>query len=145
MILGFTGTRHGMTPEQRLAVREFVTKLRPNRVVHGDCIGADYDFDNICAELKIPRGIRPSTIAHTRAHCEERGAEALAEPIAPLARDRLIVEDSTQMLGVPKLARQERRSGTWATLRYAVGKRPTHIIPPDGSVKEWAFVGDDYW
>ncbi len=50
-ILGFTGTRSGMTPEQKSAVRLHTQNLKTVHRdlvgLHGDCVGSDYDFDKI--------------------------------------------------------------------------------------------------
>ena len=43
-VLGFTGTRNGMTAQQKNTVTEIVKMKNPIFVVHGDCEGADTDF-----------------------------------------------------------------------------------------------------
>lgn len=54
MVIGFTGTRHGMTNAQRDTVLKLLSeKLTPSSAVHGDCVGADADFDAICTSLDI--------------------------------------------------------------------------------------------
>lgn len=54
MIVGFTGTREGMSPEQKRVTREIISQLITTSVhtaVHGDCIGADTDFHHIIREI----------------------------------------------------------------------------------------------
>src|SRR5262245_38799399 len=49
--IGFTGTRHGMTPSQRLAVTAVVHEVAHDSgfvAHHGDCVGADAEFHDLC-------------------------------------------------------------------------------------------------
>jgi hypothetical protein len=55
MKVGFTGTRKGMTPQQRVAFAELVITLRPTQAHHGDCVGADAEFHHGCKALVNPR------------------------------------------------------------------------------------------
>jgi len=128
-IIGFTGTQTGMTLSQKAFVKAYFNSVI-NRLltqypsyqilaVHGDCVGADKDFDDIARQLNVPRHIFPCNIEAKRAHCERLGAIQVHAPIAPLDRNHLIVDYSTAMLATPKTNREELRSGTWATVRYA--------------------------
>lgn len=127
MHIGLTGTRRGMTPRQLAAVTylvrcwgTFPPDTRPI-VHHGDCVGADEQFDKICHIERVGRILHPSTAA-TRCHSEKlrpEGVLEVLEPDAPLARDRVIVERIGLLLAAPKLRKEELRSGTWATVRYA--------------------------
>ncbi len=139
MIVGFTGTRNGMTTEQLETVEFYLKKLKPDSVVHGDCLGADYDFDELSAELGIERGIRPCTFENMRMHCETRGAKILAEPKRPMARNRDIVADADYLLACPpNKERIKSGSGTWATIGFGEKARiDVIVIYPDGSVG-WA-------
>lgn len=53
MILGFTGTRQGMTDYQQAQVRRFLVAYQCTILHHGDCIGADAQalLDLIDSEL----------------------------------------------------------------------------------------------
>ncbi len=56
MKVGFTGTRKGMTEFQKTEVRRLLTEYMHGRDMeahHGDCIGADTDFHNICIDMCI--------------------------------------------------------------------------------------------
>ena len=55
----------------------------------------------------------------------------------PLSRNKDIVEAANVLIACPKGAKEELRSGTWATVRYMrkLGK-PVVIIYPDGTVKK---------
>jgi len=133
MIVGFTGTRAGMTAQQKRLVRDMLQALEPEHVVHGDCIGADADFHTICQELNIDIHIRPSLL-HTRAYCS--GAKVVHEAGPPLARNRDIVDEANVMLATPKTQNEVLRSGTWAAIRYARGKKPLRVYYPNGVISE---------
>lgn len=140
-IVGFTGTRSGMTMHQKAQVLKLLQFEDPDIVVHGDCVGADADFDAICAELGIPRHIRPCTISEMRANTHKEGhlpAEEIAEPVAPMVRNRAIVADATVMIACPHNTTPIKRgSGTWATIGFAKkAQKWLYIVFPDGAVQE---------
>lgn len=85
MRIGFTGTREGMSPAQVSSVREILERASPESVSHGDCVGADEDFDRISEDLRIPRRIFPSNLKGTRAHCETEGRRS-SRNLRPLFR-----------------------------------------------------------
>jgi len=123
-VVSFTGTQLGMTREQRAFVAEMLAKLKARhgsrlRAVHGDCVGADAMFDEICVEQGIMRGIYPSDMDNKRAHCDRRGAKLLSDPMPPLERNGPIAAAGDLLIAVPKMDQEEARSGTWATVRRA--------------------------
>ena len=144
-IIGFTGSRRGMTASQKKAVKSLLVSAQapiPDSgfsdaplivALHGDCVGADEDFHNICKELEIDRQTRPCTLEKYRAHTD---AVEIAEPAPPLDRNKLIVESSTIMIATPHSFQELKRSGTWSTIRYTkfVGKY-LFIVYPDGTVE----------
>jgi len=137
-ILGFTGTRAGMTYEQSVKVTGLLIKIHPGNAVHGDCTGADKDFDDICKGLGIFREVFPGKdrngLSPSRAFCDAE----IRHPVLPyLVRDRIIVEKAKLgLIACPKGKTEERRSGTWTTVRYARSMlRPIYIIFPDGEFK----------
>lgn len=135
--VGFTGTRNGMTEEQRVRVRLLLRNLDPDFGLHGDCVGADNDFDELCLELGIPRHIRPCTFEKMRANCDRKRnpAEQIAEPAPPMARNRAIVADCTLLVACPPNDRRIKKgAGTWATVGFAEkAKRLHYVVLPDGS------------
>jgi hypothetical protein len=136
-VIGFTGTQGGMTPKQREAVRYWVSLSTQcwHSVVglHGDCIGADAEFNAILASYDLPRFSRPCFIKRKRAFTD---AKPLAEPEEPLARNEKIVFDAEEMIAAPKGFEEERRSGTWATIRRARKQhKPLTIVYPDGNMR----------
>lgn len=135
MILGFTGTRRGMTRDQRESARVWLVSMAPEVVVHGDCVGADAEFDAIARELGIKRIILPSDLYEYRARCGGPGA-IVFRPRAPLARNRTIVDLSDIVVAAPP-GPEERRSGTWSTVRHALHeRRPVTIVYPAGDMEQ---------
>ncbi len=130
MIIGFTGTQVGMNQTQKDLVRAFLNLHQPSSVIHGDCVGADKDFDDICAELGIKRYSCPSNLTAKRAYTE---AIVLGEPAPPLERNLVIVSISNELMACPEGLLEIIRSGTWATIRYAKNmKKTAHIFYSNG-------------
>lgn len=136
-VAGFTGTRQGMTENQRSSFSAIITYLYPDKLVHGDCIGADKQADEILHGKGVLLVSRPSNIPKAQA----RGtfATPIDIPRHPLARNRLIVNDSALVIATPA-GPEVIRSGTWATIRYTIkSNKPVFIIDPHGSVEVRAF------
>lgn len=137
--LGFTGTRQGMTASQGAVVLDYVYNNRPSRVHHGDCKGADADFHNIVRrcdhEIVIVThpGMNSRGQSPSRAYCEAD----VERPVRPyLMRDGIIVAECDLLIATPFGYSEQRRSGTWATIRMAkrLGRRFL-IVYPDGSTQ----------
>lgn len=140
MIIGFTGSRRGMTSVQKKIVRQLLeAELENQRDVigeHGDCIGADADFDEICADLGMVRWCRPCDMESYRAHTSAR---ELAPPTSPKIRNLAIVADASKMIACPRshpaTSILGKASGTWNTIGYAKdARKPLVIIYPDGTL-----------
>lgn len=150
MVIGFTGTQRGMTILQTAMIDTLLDKARlvgPIRaamtnddinVTHGDCRGADDEFDAIAVKHHLHRNLRPCNIEEKRAHCEEKrpSSHSLYNPRPPLVRNRDIVHESHFLIVAPSDLHEILRSGTWATYRYAkkLGK-PRVIVYPNGTMK----------
>ena len=141
MIIGFTGTRDGMTTRQRSAVEFIIKKLtseeNPYRTElfaeHGDCVGADYEFNSVCLKQNIDTKVRPCNLEDMRAYAK---AEQIAEAIKPMKRNQNIVDDATVMLACPPTEKELKRSGTWATIRMTrKAKKLLYIIFPNGKIQ----------
>lgn len=135
MIIGFTGTRNGMTAAQTARVRFLLVARAGPKVtaLHGDCVGADADFHRLASAAGMDIVCRPCTYDALRAHT---GAREVAAPTNPMARNREIARQCDVLIGCPPNDTElERGSGTWATIRYGVkyGKR-VHVVYPDGKV-----------
>jgi hypothetical protein len=147
MILGFTGTRRGMTPAQRAALPSVLAAL-PERVLHGGAEGADEEFHDWIAE-HIQNGFKwmecsiyPSSDVRWRYWLDHGVNEQFRSfdvhmPEAPLTRNRIIAKRCDHLLACPVEADEQLRSGTWATIRAArkLGKLITLILP-DGTARE---------
>ncbi len=139
MRIGFTGTRNGMTPEQlqtlRVAIGRVTCGSLEQVALHGDCIGADAQFHEVCKGCGFTIYIYPGDLLNQRAFCT--GAAHTFDMHDPLTRNKLIVNNSDVMFAAPKGYREEVRSGTWATIRYT-RKSGKHliIIWPDGTITE---------
>jgi hypothetical protein len=100
---------------------------------HGDCIGADVEAHEIARGIGCGHIIsHPSTLAHMRGYMV---ADRAAQPLPPLDRNRVIVSETDLLVAAPADFIEQRRSGTWATVRYARAmQRPALIVFISGSV-----------
>jgi len=131
-VLGFTGSREGLSAEQTSRVRAWVEKLVPGQVHHGDCVGADDAFHRLVHSwnLECAVHVHPPSDEKLRAH---NAGDVVNPPRPFLERDRNIVNQSSFLIACPR-TRETPRSGTWATIRYARKKGvPGVIIYSDGT------------
>jgi hypothetical protein len=142
MIIGFTGTKKGMTDAQWDAIVSILLKLNYNEAHHGDCVGADAEFFLILYGVRNDTGrpciihSHPSTIKATNAHTP---SDIIHDPLPPLERDAIIARKVDLMIATPKGFEEEIRSGTWTTVRRArEAGTPIKIVWPDGSITEEA-------
>lgn len=119
--VGFTGTRKGMSDFQKAALRKAMEAATvdgiENVLHHGDCLGADAEAHDIAVELGWDIIIHPPVSDYMRAYKDD-GAIILS-PLEYLDRDRAIVNASNFIFAAPKSDKEELRSGTWYTVRYA--------------------------
>jgi len=133
--VGFSGTRAGMTPQQRARIRELFAATRGIvEAHHGDCVGSDVGFHDEARKAHVDVVTHPPEDARLRAFC----AGIRSEPALPfLERDKEIVKASTVLWATPKEASEPepaRGQGTWSTVRYARKRGvPVVVIMPDGS------------
>lgn len=131
MIVGFTGTRIGMTEKQKEKVKYFLSFYNATELHHGDCIGADSDAHSIARNLDVPITIHPPLNLTRRMF--NNGYAKILEKFDYATRNENIVEASDVLLACPKSSSEELRSGTWSTVRYAKKQRKEIIvIYPDG-------------
>jgi len=139
VIVGFTGTRHGTALAQHQALVEQLWLLNMTKSAdvwfhHGDCIGADAEAHAVALDLGYSVCGHPPLGGHgLRAY--SKGFRVLCKHAPPLERNHDIVNACDVLLAAPRRFKEELRSGTWATIRYArkLGK-PVTIIFPDGSI-----------
>jgi hypothetical protein len=148
MKLGFTGSREGMTGAQKEWVRKFVAENTNSidEVHHGDCVGADDEFDDIVREFAMAYCkviSHPSNVDTSRAYVDwkpsvnnkPRLRTVVSEVRPPILRDCDIVESVDVVIATPKTRERQKHSGTWFTYGYAKQKGKTaYLIYPDGSV-----------
>lgn len=140
MILGFTGTRRGMTAAQQRTVARLIAQVAAHSEtalvgLHGDCVGADVDFHLMCRRFGLEVICRPCNLTRFRAYTDAR---AVGPPVPPMARNAKIVADSSLMFACPPNREVIKRgSGTWGTIAIARrDKRPLAIIYPEGDTLE---------
>tara|TARA_Y100000310_G_scaffold277835_1_gene295885 strand:- start:1114 stop:1527 length:414 start_codon:yes stop_codon:yes gene_type:complete len=134
MKLSFTGTRQGMNDRQKAQLRCRLERGDVEVLIHGDCIGADKDADDIAIALGITRHIYPSDIPLTRAHCAQRGAVNMEPPGAPLDRNIVIAHRGDELFAASGHTVEQVRSGTWHCVRTARKfGRPVTVAWPDRS------------
>lgn len=134
MILGFTGTRRGMTPAQRRACATLLGRHRPAAVHHGDAIGADREFHDLARAL----GTRTRIIVHPPTHGTHRAfcaGDIVHRPKSKTTRDRDVVDACDLLVATPAAPDLDGPdSGTWYTIQYAVWRaKPIVLIWPDGT------------
>jgi hypothetical protein len=128
--VGITGTHHGGTLAQYHALREFLIALSPRYLHEGDCIGVDAQAAFIATGLGIYVVAHPPENPRRRAYATANETRTCWPYIV---RDHHIVDETEMLIGVPRHDHEVLRSGTWATIRYAVKvNKPVHLILPDG-------------
>ncbi len=140
MILGFTGTREGMTDRQRESVAEFLRVNVPSVVHHGDCVGADSQFHDSALLLPQPPRVEshPCSLTKFRAY---RKADMVHPVKPPKDRNKDIVRSSEHLVAAPRMMQAETRGGTWQTVRLMLSfKKPVTVVWPDGSMNAWGYT-----
>lgn len=136
--LGFTGTRRGMTPEQRRTLAVILRKYRGWSISHGDCVGADAELHCLARELGFGDDliwVHPPEDDRYRAYCEAPPGR-IFRPRPYSERDCDIAAASVRLVAAPAEAGEQPRGGVWYTVRHArkLG-RPVKIILPSGKVR----------
>lgn len=133
MIVGFTGTRKGMSIKQLSTFLHLMEAKSsgwtdPQPVLHhGDCVGADQQADGIATQLGWYVVVHPPLDRRYRAYCQN---PIMCGEVLPqkeyIARNHDIVDACEFVVAAPR-GPETTRSGTWATIRYAksIGK---HVI-----------------
>lgn len=155
LMIGFTGTRSGMSSLQLPTVRGVVAGLAflQQRVaahrhvygLHGDCVGADLHFDQVCRELGLTRHYWPCSFDgnadHSlRAYTGRIGPDMspaaiqFGEALNPAKRNQGIVDAATVMIATPPTAMPV-KGGTWMTIRMTrKARKPLFLVLPDGDL-----------
>lgn len=135
MIVGFTGTRQGMSLDQRKVLKEVLLGWIVSEFHHGDCTGSDEQAHEVMRQLSFETKIIVHPPLSPKHRAWKQGDIVLPEK-AYLDRNKDIVNASQALIGCPKTIGEELRSGTWSTIRYG---RQMHkkvvIIFPDGRIE----------
>lgn len=145
MIVGFTGTRNGLTEPQRDALLDEINQLKPRFWLHGACVGADAEgvalvldwaFKNHSVRVfalpgKSASGPEEHSLQDIRALDD---SHVIRETKTYFERNRDIVNECDVLVACPGTMEELNHGGTWYTIRYArkLSKRVV-IIWPDGS------------
>lgn len=145
MILSFTGTRRGMTDAQKRGVLTVYDRLQPTTLIHGGAVGADREASNLAHGYHYrisapffevyPADEQSAELwRRSLTHTDGRLTGRVHPVMLPLERNRIIAQRCNLLVACLAEAREIRRSGTWATVRYAQSAgKPIVVIAPDGS------------
>jgi hypothetical protein len=130
--IAFTGTQIGMTPRQFARVGLILRSYMPKRFHSGDCIGADAQAFEIAANIGLYQVLHPP-LNRSKAAGNGPRANENRQPLDYLDRNHAMVDECDFLIACPK-GPEELRSGTWATVRYAIKKnKKVRIVMPDGA------------
>ncbi len=127
MIVGFTGTREGMSPNQRFELAEGLVAIGARELHHGDCVGADAQAHVIARQLGLRVVGHPPRLSALRAFCV---CDELMEPRPYLRRNREIVASVELLVAAPRTMTRTRgaTSGTWYTVNHAENCRLPCVV-----------------
>lgn len=130
--IGFTGTKKGMTKEQKQALTLLLKRCEGREFHHGDCIGADAEAHDIAEQ----RGL--VIITHPPTNPSKRAWKSSAIELKPkpyLDRNRDIATACDILIAAPD-GPEHLRSGTWSTVRAArKAQKKILIIDQSGNTK----------
>lgn len=138
MIVGFTGTREGMSAAQLKSVRDLIKGFAPEEFHHGDCVGADNEAANVVAELVGGEIIRVHPPADKAFRAFSSWGKVVSPPKGYHARNRDIVDASDILVAAPITSEitKETRGGTGFTVNYAISKgKQVFVVWRDGIIE----------
>lgn len=131
--IGFTGNRHGLSVNQKEQIIMILDNYENVIVSHGDCVGSDTDFHNLCVDYREKCGKNIRIDIYPPNNPSMRGfnkGDVLMDEKPYLQRNSDIVKNSSVLIACPIDKNNEiMRSGTWSTIRKArkLG-REIHIL-----------------
>jgi hypothetical protein len=149
--IGVTGTRYGGTAFQLEQAEHALRRcaFRDTHLHTGGCVGFDAQAVEIAQRCGMIIHLHPPTDTRRMARML---VDIMHPPLPFLARNQAIVDACAVLLAAPRSEKEEQRSGTWATIRYArrVGKRVLmlwpHAMGEDGLTDtECAALPQQYW
>ena len=130
--LGFTGTREGISDHQRAQLTMLILAGNWSEFHHGDCVGADADAHEIAKAAGLRIIVHPPLNEAYRAFVPQAEVAEFRPADEYLSRNRDIVDESALLIACPRSDVEERRSGTWSTVRYARRTgRPVLVLQRD--------------
>lgn len=137
MIVGFTGTRRGMTRAQKSEFRYIIAvELKPTVFKHGGAVGSDTEAHEEVVGFLASRDIQIFPASPERmAYWQSRWPDCRVEMWQPPLVRNVHIAHSNHLVACPEQATEVLRSGTWSTIRRArLHKTPITIIAPDGDL-----------
>lgn len=146
--IGFTGTRRKLTIKQEDRLELILKSFNIKEFHHGGCRGADMSAHGLIVYLITNEGlackihIHPSDLmfesgdfnACDESHPTNTHWDIYYKPKPPIERNHNIVDATEVLIATPLQKHEVLRSGTWATIRYALKiGRDVVIIYPDGT------------
>ena len=134
MIIGFSGSRTGMSKFQYDTIWDFLAEQKYIRMaIHGDCVGSDAMFHDMCEDLRLRIEVYPPVNRALRAW-KIPTIGLVHDPASYLDRNQEIAETCTVLIATPKEPQSEefdRQGGTWDTIKRAerLGKKIMVILP----------------
>lgn len=129
-----TGNRNGITKEAEIELKSFLKSNNVSEAHHGDCVGADKNFHDVCKSHGIKIIIHPPNNNYQRSFCKSDVIKCV-KPY--LVRNKDIVNDTDILIAFPSTKEEIIRSGTWSTIRYAKKEnKKILIVFSDGETKK---------
>jgi hypothetical protein len=131
MIVGFTGTREGMTESQKKAFTLHIQRMKVDQFHHGMCVGADQEAEVIVRILHSSAPIHGHPPKNKSNISRASRPDVVHKAAEYLVRNRHIVDACEIIFATPKTEYEILQSGTWSAVRYARKKnKMVRIIPP---------------
>ena len=131
--IGFIGTRHGMTEDQKKEFLRLVKAKKFREFHHGMCEGSDEQAHNLVKDnlkkVKVvghpPKAMRTAALVK----CDK-----MLDPDTFHRRNKGIVDSTDCLIATPD-AKERAGSGTWKTVRYARKQhKRIYVIHKNGRV-----------
>lgn len=144
MTIGFTGSRNGMTDEQKEQVSNTIDMLlkqtlKGSSAIDGRCVGSDADFNDIATEkglYTIGIGGYSAKNPDDLSYRNDNVYNVYRTSMTHFARNREIVNASDVMIATPLSFNFDINGGTNYTIKFAQQvKKPIYVISPEGIVK----------
>jgi hypothetical protein len=122
MKIGFTGTRYGMSSMQKRAFEILILQKQPYEFHHGDCKGADFESHLIVDHVRRDKCMGISIIVHPpendrlREFCK---GDEIRPPLPYHMRNVNIAKETDLLIATPRESKEQKRGGTWFTVRHA--------------------------